>query len=349
MTCADDDGLRAGSGPAGPRLSRRGLLRAGAALALAGPLVAACTTPAPPPPPDRLLPLLTAANADAATAKAAAAAFADNAATLGVIATVRQQQAAALRQEVDRATGSTPASAPAGSSPAAAPASEAAVTAQLVQGLVTAQHQAADLVASTPRYRAGLVGSVAAGCASLTEALNSTPITGVAVLSAAPGTDTTTAPGASSAAGTVLDQDAVAALQTALGAEHAAVWMYGTASAFATGSVDAEVLAALTVVQNLRDSTEQRISAGGATPKPAESAYVVPTPVTNQATALATLATAESDATVAWRGVLERTDDQGVRALALAALTDSAIRQTRWRRLAGESPASVALPGQPAA
>jgi hypothetical protein len=39
--------------------------------------------------------------------------------------------------------------------------------AALVKALTDAEKQAADLVPSVPRYRAGMLGSVAAGCASL--------------------------------------------------------------------------------------------------------------------------------------------------------------------------------------
>jgi hypothetical protein len=137
------------------------------------------------------------------------------------------------------------------------------------------------------------------------------------------------------------------AVQNALGAEQAVLWWYGTASAFTTGSVAGEVIAAMGPVRNLRDTTAQRLSAAGATPKPAAPAYSSPQQVTSQSSALTILAIAEADATTAWRAVLERTDDPSVRAAALAALIDSAVRETRWRRLSGQSPASISLPGKP--
>jgi hypothetical protein len=282
--------------------------------------------------------------------------FADNAPTLTVIAMVRRQQAAALRTEVDRAAART--APPAVSSSAApAPTDESAVTAALLASLTTAQHEAARLLPTLPSYRVGLVGSIAAGCASLAEALDSTPITAASATSAGP-TDATPAGGvapAITAAPTTAPAPAVATrpltaetatvLQQALSAEHAALWLYGTASAFVTGSDETEVIAAMGSVQNLRDTTEHRLSAGGATPQPAQPAYLVPQPVTGQSSALAALAIAESDATVAWRSVLEHTDDPNLRAAALAALVDSSVRETRWRRLSGQSPASVAMPG----
>ena len=321
------------------RLSRRGVVLVMATAALA----AGCTSPPSAPTPDPLQPMLNAAAADATTAGAAAKAFADNAATLSVIASVRKQQATALRTEVDRAAAVT--SPPAVSSSAApAPTDEASVTATLLADLTTEQQDAAKLMASLPRYRAGLVGSVAAGCASLAEALHGGPITAATTTptDGTPATDPTTTQAPPPAA---LPADTVTALQQALSAEHAALWLYGTASAFVTGSDETEIIAAMSSVQTLRDATEHRISAGGATPVPAQPAYIAPQPVTGQTTALAALAVAESDATVAWRSVLEHTDTPALRAAALSALIDSAVRETRWRRLAGQSPASIAMPG----
>jgi hypothetical protein len=330
------------------------MLRLGALVAVALPVTAACTSTPPPAPPDPLRPMLTAATRDAATAKAAAAAFTDNGPTLAVVAAVRQQQATALRAEVNRAAGvspgATPTTTPSGKPPPSPKLTdESAVTTQLLAGLATAQRQAAALMPKLPRYRTGLVGSVAAGCASLAEALDSKPITVTTATSAAPapsgGTATLNGSSATQSANSPLPPDTATALQHALGAENAALWLYGTASAFVTSSVDAELDAAMNTVQNLRDATAQRLSAGGTTPQPAQPAYLVPKPVSDQPTALAALAVAESDATVAWRSVLEHTDDRALRAAALAALVDSAVRQTRWRRLSGQSPASVAMPG----
>jgi hypothetical protein len=355
VSASDDHGV----------LSRRGLLRAGALIAIAVPL-AACTSPQAAPAPDPLQPLLTAAGTDAATATTASTAFPDSAATFAVFATVRRQQAAALRTEVDRAAALTaPPTTSTSAPPKKAQADETTVIGELRAGLVTAQQQATRLVPGLPTYRAGLVGSIAAGCASLAEAFDSTPVTATSAISAGPpnvapsggaaaaAAVPTTTPGippstASGPADRALSGDTVTALQQALATEHAALWLYGTASAFVTGSSETEIIAGMGAVQNLRDATEQRLAAAGATPTPAQPAYLVPTRVTNQTSALTALALAESDATVAWRFVLEHTDDAGTRSVALAALIDSAVRQTRWRRLAGESPASVAMPGSAA-
>jgi hypothetical protein len=151
----------------------------------------------------------------------------------------------------------------------------------------------------------------------------------------------------SSSGGGKLPSDAVAAVQAALGSEHAALWVYGLVSAFLPDSFNAPVNEGNTAHRARRDATERLLADGGATPRPAEPAYVPPQPVTDQKSALAVLVVAESDTTVAWRAVLERTDDKNVRRAALEALTAAAVRATRWRRAAGQSPAAPAFPGAP--
>jgi hypothetical protein len=151
----------------------------------------------------------------------------------------------------------------------------------------------------------------------------------------------------SSSGGGKLPSDAVAAVQAALGAEHAALWVYGLVSAFLPDSFNAPVNEGNTAHRARRDATERLLADGGATPQPAEPAYVPPQPVKDQKSALAVLVVAESDTTVAWRAVLERTDDKLVRRAALDALTAAAVRATRWRRAAGQSPAAPAFPGTP--
>lgn len=341
----------ADGGTRGPGLSRRGFLRAGALVAIAAPL-AACTGTPPATAPDPLLAMLTTASDDAATAKAAAAAFPSDGPTLTVFGTVRQQQARALRAEITRAAAGVTATSTPVSSPPPRLGAESAVLDGLKQGLVTTQHQAATLIVGLPRYRAGLVGSVAAGCASLAEALDGAPITVTSATAAgsSPSGGTATLHGASAqnTPGGTLATDTASALQNALSSENAALWLYGTTSAFVSGGVEPEIVAAMNAVQNLRDATAARLTAGQVTPAPAQPAYLVPTPVTDGSSALTALAIAESDATVAWRSVLEHTDDGDLRRAALAALVDSAVRQTRWRRLSGQSPASVAMPGDSA-
>jgi hypothetical protein len=331
--------------PPGPHrpsagLTRRSVLRFGALAILAPPALAACTPSPTTQAPDVLQPLVTSARADVATANAAAAAFAADAATFQVVAQVRQQHATALQNEIDRAAATTAQpSTSATTAPAQPPSSSAAAASTLLQSLGSAAQQAANLALTVPRYRAGLLGSVSAGCASLAEALGATQPT-------AAGTDALI-PAGSTPQKTALPTDTGNALQQALAAEHAAVWVCGTVTAFVTGVTAADVVNATLAHQIRRDDTEAVLSSGGLTPQQAEPAYRTPQPITDQSSALAALAVAESDAEVAWRAVLENTDSADIRKVGIAGLTGAVLWQTRWRRLAGQTPSSVAMPGQP--
>lgn len=152
--------------------SRRGVLRA----ALGVPVllgVASCTeTPPAPLAPDPLAELAATARADAAAAEAIAAAVPELAAA-GVVAAARGEHAVVLQREVDRERPprSGAPSSVASSSPPAAPADPAAARTQLLDGLNAAERRVAELITTVPRHRAGLLGSVGAGCASLREVL----------------------------------------------------------------------------------------------------------------------------------------------------------------------------------
>ncbi|MBO0839688.1 MAG: hypothetical protein J2O49_02570, partial [Sciscionella sp.] len=111
--------------------------------------------------------LADAARADVATAKAISAGKPSPVAA--AVAKARQQQANALQAEIDRARGGSPSSRAAPPSTSKPPADQASALNQLDGSLKIAQQKAAALVPTLPRYRAGLVGSVAAGCASLRE------------------------------------------------------------------------------------------------------------------------------------------------------------------------------------
>lgn len=293
----------------------------GALVALAAPL-AACEGGYDDSP-DPLVPLMRAARADAKAARELARAGRD--ATLAnAVSRVRSAHADALSAEVQRANRPTPSSVP--------PGGKVADLAALGKRLTTARAAAAELVPSAARYRAGLIGSVAAGCAAvqaLSSRLGEVRMPEFAVLAA----------GAESLA------DSVPALQTALDAEHAAVWTYGLVAAFLPDTFDAALDGAADEHRARREAVRGVLADAGVTPHPAEAAYVPPRPVTDAKSAQALVITAESDAMVVWRGVLERTDDGVLRRLALDALVASAVRGSRWRAEAGITPSAFALPG----
>jgi hypothetical protein len=144
-------------------------LGGGATLAFGAVLASACTGPPPePPPPDPLIALRDSALADAALAEAVGATHAALAAAAAALAADRRAHAESLGAEVVRATPTvaeletTTTAAPV----PAVPPGRAAASAALVEAMRAAQEQASALVGGLPRYRAGLVASVAACCAS---------------------------------------------------------------------------------------------------------------------------------------------------------------------------------------
>lgn len=145
--------------------SRRAALRLGA-LATLVPVVACTPDPDEPPPPDPLAKLAAQARSDAALASAIAAAQPAIAAAATEIADARTEHAKVLQAEVDRATPPAPTSSSSTKPPTEPEVPADGVTA-LTEALTSAEKAAADLVPSAPTYRAGMLGSVAAGCASL--------------------------------------------------------------------------------------------------------------------------------------------------------------------------------------
>jgi hypothetical protein len=304
------------------KLSRRRILRAGALAAVTIPLAAACGKGYDEGP-DPLVPLLEQAKSDAAAATSVAQSSAKDADVAKQIAAARTEHAQALQSEVDRLNRPKSAASP-------APATEDGLSGLKLR-LSAARKQAEALVGTESRYRAGLLASIVGGCAGLQRL--------------APGLDS----GESNAelaqpSITILPPAATEALQQALSAEHAAIWTYGLVSAYLSADFTKATSEGVAEHVKRRDFCERLLSAAGATPVSAEAAYVPPKPVTDEASAKAVVATAESDTTAAWRGVVGQTDDPGLRASATHALIASARRGTPWRIASDQKPSAVALP-----
>ncbi|MEV6768257.1 hypothetical protein AB0N05_06435 [Nocardia sp. NPDC051030] len=131
--------------------------------------VSACSEAEDTAAPDPLLPLEESARVDAAIATAAIATTPDRAGALQLIATQRTAHADALRTEIDRAIGvygdgTTPSrrTPPVTPTVPSAPQSITDLRTRLTQG----QRSAADLSATLSDYRAGLLASISAACAT---------------------------------------------------------------------------------------------------------------------------------------------------------------------------------------
>ncbi|MBA8823352.1 uncharacterized protein (DUF1501 family) [Saccharopolyspora lacisalsi] len=156
------------SGPFG----RRDMLRMAALVPVAAAFTAGCAAGSGAEGPDPLKALVTRARSDAALARAVAKAYPGLSQSATMIGSVRDEHASALQREIDRVNPpggekNSSKSPPAPSTPASSDAAEKA----LREALRAARKQAADLVSWAPSNRAGLAGSVSAGCASLLEVL----------------------------------------------------------------------------------------------------------------------------------------------------------------------------------
>lgn len=134
-------------------------------------------------------------------------------------------------------------------------------------------------------------------------------------------------------------------LADALAAEHAAIYAYGPIGVRLTDAAASAARAAEAAHRTRRDALILKLAEGGTTPAPAAPAYTLPFPVTDRASALRLAVEIEERTAAVWRACLPGTTGTA-RATALAALTDAAVRATRWRRTAGVTPATVPFPGR---
>jgi hypothetical protein len=137
-------------------------------------------------------------------------------------------------------------------------------------------------------------------------------------------------------------------LAAALAAEEAAIYAYGLIGVNLTAPGEiTEARAAEAAHRTRRDTLVTGLARLKASTAPAPAGYDLPFPVTDRAGALKLAIHVEDGVAAAWRAVLPVTTTND-RSDALGMLTDSAVRATRWRRLAGVSPVTLPFPGRPA-
>ncbi|MDT5032301.1 MAG: hypothetical protein QOC94_2472 [Actinoplanes sp.] len=136
-------------------------------------------------------------------------------------------------------------------------------------------------------------------------------------------------------------------LAGALAAEEAAIYAYGLIGVHLTAAGDrTEARAAEAAHRDRRDTLISWLAAARASTGPAPAAYELPFPVIDRASALKLAIHVEDGVAQSWRVVLPVTEG-GDRGSALSALTDAAVRATRWRRLAEVTPVTLPFPGRP--
>jgi hypothetical protein len=131
---------------------------------------------------------------------------------------------------------------------------------------------------------------------------------------------------------------AVRALQAALAAEHAAVYGYGVAGAHLAGARQRGAARDWTAHQAARDTLAAMITALGAQPVEAATAYRLPFPVRNGAAAVMLAAFLEDRVAAAYLGLVAL-DDARLRAFGARAVRSAALRAVGWRGR------SLAFPG----
>jgi Domain of unknown function (DUF4439) len=135
-------------------------------------------------------------------------------------------------------------------------------------------------------------------------------------------------------------------LSAALAAEEAAIYAYGLIGVHLTRSKEVtEARTAEATHRNRRDTLVSGLAKLKASAAPAPAGYELPFAVDDRAGALKLAIHVEDGVAAAWRAVLPVTQNSD-RSEALAALTDSAVRATRWRRLAGVTPVTLPFPGR---
>jgi hypothetical protein len=135
------------------------------------------------------------------------------------------------------------------------------------------------------------------------------------------------------------------ALQAVLGAEHAAIFGYGTLGPHLRPSARETAAEAERAHRERRDAVALLLVELKAQPAPAARAYTAPFPVTTAASALKLAVLLEERTAATWRAAVpDLADDR--RRTALEALIDCAVRAARWRRaLAPQATPTVPFPG----
>jgi len=136
-------------------------------------------------------------------------------------------------------------------------------------------------------------------------------------------------------------------LATLLEAEHATVYGYGLLGARLDEQGRERARQAYDSHRARRDQLDRLLRERGADPEPSEPAYAVAAGTVQAAIAVAVQL--EEGLAIRWRDLVVGTSagrsDAALRLLALAGLTECAVRAAQWRQMGGIVPSTVALPG----
>jgi hypothetical protein len=139
------------------------------------------------------------------------------------------------------------------------------------------------------------------------------------------------------------------ALQKALAAEHAAVWGYGVVGSALGVENRAPAATAEAAHRDVRDRVVALLEDRKVEPVGAQGGYTLPFPVLSAVDAASLGVVLEDGVAAAWVRVLDQAAERQTRELAVGVLGDTEVRAVAWRRAAGKTPVTSALPGLPPA
>ena len=151
--------------------------------------------------------------------------------------------------------------------------------------------------------------------------------------------DDTTAPSAATEA---------EALNTALAAEHAAVWGYGVVGAALPADKQDLAATSESAHRDARDRLVARLAEGDTEPVGEQGAYELPFPVLSEVDAAKLAVTLEDGVSGAYVRLLGNAAEQATRELAVGALGTTEVRAVAWRTRAKQTPVTNPFPGLPA-
>jgi hypothetical protein len=141
----------------------------------------------------------------------------------------------------------------------------------------------------------------------------------------------------------------IQALQTALTAEHAAIYGYGVVGAYLAGSMQATATTDWLAHQVARDQIEAMLRSLGAQPAAAAVAYELPVPVRNAGEAAALAVVLEDRIATAYLGLVALSN-LSIRDFGARQVQASALRAAAWRggtvAFPGMTTAALAAPRQ---
>jgi hypothetical protein len=135
---------------------------------------------------------------------------------------------------------------------------------------------------------------------------------------------------------------AVGALQGALAAQNAAIFGYGVAGAYLSGTQRSTATAFWNDHRSAGDTLAAMLRARGAQPAAAEASYKMPFAVHDRDQAVALALYLEDGVTAAYLGLVGAASQASLRAFGAEAMQTASVRATYWRGSA------LAFPGLPA-